>query len=207
MPISANDFLAARLQGRLWHTTHPERFKLIMAEGGLLPEPPIHNAHRWRTRGGPKYYPFVRTLGGVSLFDFADFDPDLYESSYPLSKWRTFTPHIKSWGGAVWVEIKRKSIESSFRSGQKLLDLWKKTKADGHAIMPLIEAAHIGAVPVTAFESAFLACQCGDIVQNIPLAPFRDDDFEQQLQECRFGSSVEHQDSSGFILFSKQNPD
>lgn len=192
MPVTANAFLAARLQGRLWHTTQPQRFAMIMASGNLLPDPPIDDKFRWHTGGGPDHYPFVRSLGGVSLFDFSDFDPIYYDASYPVSKWRHFVPHRMDWCGAVWIEIRIDSIRHGFRSGRDLLDQWNKDKAHGHVIMPLIEAAHIGAVPLDAFKSAFLACQGGDIVQNIPLAPFRDDDFQEQVRACRITDSAKN---------------
>ena len=63
------------LWGGVWHTTHPERFLSILNDGAILLEPPIPNDERWGVGLGPDHYPFVRSIGGVSLFDFRDFDP------------------------------------------------------------------------------------------------------------------------------------
>ena len=68
------------LNGGLWHT-NPDRFQKILERGALLPEPDLPNAERWFTGSGPKHYPYVRHLGGVSLFEFAGFDPKLYLSA------------------------------------------------------------------------------------------------------------------------------
>src|ERR1035438_4494083 len=63
-----------RTQGGLWHTTRPERFDRILSTGAILPEPDILDSERW-ANAGPEHYPYVRTLGGVSLFDFDGFNP------------------------------------------------------------------------------------------------------------------------------------
>ena len=77
------------LIGGLWHTTHPDRFKSIIACGAILPEPNIPEAERNRTLNGKKLS-YVRFLGGLSLFDFDHFNPDIYMKDYPASSWQTF---------------------------------------------------------------------------------------------------------------------
>src|SRR5882672_4084889 len=67
------DLLLTRLLGGLWHTTYPERFDGILKTGAILPEPVIPDADRWATSRGREHYPYVRMLGGVSLFDFNQF--------------------------------------------------------------------------------------------------------------------------------------
>ena len=73
------NFLGNHLHGGIWHVTRPDRFISIMAGAGLVPEPDLPNVERWKTSGGPDYYPFVRKIGGVSLFDFQNFDADAYD--------------------------------------------------------------------------------------------------------------------------------
>lgn len=144
------------LDGGLWHTTHPDRFKSIIACGAILPEPDIPEAERWKTSQGKNYYPYVRFLGGVSLFDFDHFDPESYAKDYPISTWQEFVPFRSSWGAAVWIEIDRKSVTSQLILAVKLLEQWKTDKAYRHTIMPKIEAAHLGTLPKIAFKRVFL---------------------------------------------------
>jgi hypothetical protein len=146
----------SELCGGLWHTTHPERFKAILASGALLPDPEVPDADRWGTSQGPDHYPYVRTLGGVSLFDFDQFDAEAYSEKYPLSCWYEFVPYRQRWGCSVWIEIDRLRVGLQLISGPQLLARWKADKAYGHNIMPFIEAAHLGPVPRAAFRRCFL---------------------------------------------------
>ena len=144
------------LRGRLWHTTHPDPFKSILASGAILPGPDIPDRERDCTGGGKEHYPYVRTLGGVSLFDFSQFDPDEYEKRCPSSSWAYLVPHHLHWECAVWIEIDREQVAPKLISGRDLLSRWKADGAYGHNIMPEIEAAYLGDVPAAAFKRAFL---------------------------------------------------
>ena len=86
--------------------THPDRFAAILTSGYLSANPDIPNSQRWKA-SRPEYYPFVRCLGGISLFDFSNFDPEDYEKTHPFSNWYDFVPYLDSWGGAVWIEVDR----------------------------------------------------------------------------------------------------
>lgn len=154
----ARELILRELYGGLWHTTHPDRFANILADGAISPEPNIPDVDRWKTSGGPELYPFVRTLGGVSLFDFGRFDIEEYTRAYPLSSWHAFVPFLESWGRSVWIEIDRGQVESRFISGPDLVAKWDLEKAWRHSIMPRIEAAHLGPLPRAAFKRAFLVC-------------------------------------------------
>src|SRR5438128_1622189 len=101
---SVRDRILQELLGGLWHATHPDRFAQILTSGALLPEPEIPDSERWGTLQGPTFYPYVRTLGGVSLFDFGGFDPDIYREKYPMSSWFNFVPYRREWGCSVWIE-------------------------------------------------------------------------------------------------------
>ena len=144
----------AELFGGVWHTTHPERFEQILECGAILPEPKIPERERWGTASGPECYPYVRSIGAVSLFDFRDFDAESYSAEYPSSSWEYFVPCHISWGCAVWIEIDHESIAPAFISG---IELRARRKAEGsfRRIMPLIEAAHIGPLPYRAFKRCF----------------------------------------------------
>ena len=133
-----------RLHGGLWHTTHPERFEGIVRSGAIRPEPDIPGDERWAAAAaGKEYYPYVRTIGGVSLFDFDQFDPDKYEEDCPASIWVEFVPYRSAWKCAAWIEIDRNKIARDFISGVDLWSRWKADNARHHMIMPFIEAAHL----------------------------------------------------------------
>ena len=174
------------LYGGLWHTTHPERFLGIMECGSILSEPKeIPNADRWGTARGPKHYPYVRSIGGVSLFDFHEFDPQSYQSMYPASRWRVFVPYRSDWGGAVWIEIDRKHVSPCVLSGRDLLTKWKSGGDLGHNIMPLIEAAYIGSLPITAFGRALFISGVHDQFHEIELPEFCRSEYEVLLNGWR----------------------
>lgn len=161
-----------RLHGRLWHTTRPSLVPAIVAFGGLSPEPDIDNALRWKTSRGPSYYPFVRKIGGVSLFDFRDFDPDRYDEAHPLSSWRTFVPHMESWGAAAWIEIDRTRIADRFASADEIVERWNSGGHHRHTIMPRIEAAYLGDLSAGAFLNSFLTWDSGRSVRELDLRCF-----------------------------------
>jgi hypothetical protein len=144
-------FVLETLRGGVWHTTNSERYKGILSEGAILPEPPIPDSNRWGTGLGTIGCPYVRSIGGVSLFDFRDFDPEVYSRNYPISTWREFVPYRSAWGEAIWIEIDVSEVLAGFISGHEILDRWKAEGATNR-FMPLIEAAHIGALPLKAFK-------------------------------------------------------
>jgi hypothetical protein len=139
------------LRGSVWHTTNTERYKGILSVGAILPEPPIPDSDRWGTALGTVGCPYVRSIGGVSLFDFRDFDPEEYSNKYPIGTWREFVPYRSAWGEAIWIEVDVSEIMAGFISGREILDRWKAEQASNR-FMPLIEAAHIGALPLRAFK-------------------------------------------------------
>ena len=120
----------------------------MLISGALRAEPGLPENDRHKTANGPSKFPFVRILGGVSLFDFAGFDADSYEETYPVSTWRYFVPTRADWTETLWIEIAPEARASVIR-GTELLARWKAEQAWGHTIMPLIEAAHIGDIPTS----------------------------------------------------------
>ncbi len=135
--------------------TSVERFGGILAAGGILPDPPIPDMDRWGTGCGPSLYPFVRSIGAVSVFDFSGFDEVTYEAKYPNSMWRTFVPCFSKWDESIWIELDRSAIRDSFVDGREIVKRWKQQNELGRTIMPIIEAAHIGPVPISAFRRIY----------------------------------------------------
>ncbi len=151
--------LPSVLRNRLWHSTTPARYQLILASGAILPEPEMPDSARWGTAQGPEFYPYVRFLGGVSLFDFSDFDEKKYEKKFPLSNWHSFVPQNELEGNKVWLEIDPARVGDSLFTGKALLQRWKKEEAYKHKVMPEVEAAHMGPVPLLAVAQVLLFSQ------------------------------------------------
>ena len=116
------------LRGGLWHTTSEERFEGVRSRKAILVKPPISEEERWATACGPEGWPYVRSLGGVSLFDFAGFEPKAYEKKCPSSSWREFVPFRREWGGSVWIEIDRELAKDRLVDGDQLLARWKQER-------------------------------------------------------------------------------
>jgi hypothetical protein len=145
------------LRKGLWHTTTLERFEGIRQHGAILPNPDIPDSERWHTSAGPAAYPYVRTLGGVSLFDFREFDPETYNDKYPLSVWAEFVPFRRQHRCAVWLCINPQSVTNAYIGPGQLLAKWKEGGSLQHTLMPMIEGAHIGPVPRAAIVEVLAA--------------------------------------------------
>ena len=155
------------LANRVWHTTTEERFAAILSEGAILPEPNIPDKERWGTAMGSEKYPFVRSLGGVSLFDFRGFEEEKYEEKYPLSTWREFVPCRPKNESAIWIEIKLSQIKEQFIDGSALLAKWKNSGELGRKIMPLIECAHIGSIGIDVFGEVLVYRKCSKNFEKV----------------------------------------
>jgi hypothetical protein len=145
-----------QLLNGLWHTKNVSRFKKIIEYGAIIPEPNIPDSKRWYTSQGRKHYPFVRDLGGVSLFDFVNFDPSEYGEKYPMSSWYSFVPTQSNWIKTVWIEINRKKVRKHLIEGRELVKKWNDEKMHRHIIMPIIECAYIGELSTDNFSRVLL---------------------------------------------------
>lgn len=128
-----------------------------MRVGAIVAEPGVSDRERWGTACGPEMYPFVRHLGGVSLFEFNNFNPKIYAETYSLSMWQAFVPYIEKWGESLWLEIDIGQLGPSFVPGHDLLARWKEEKCHSRKIMPLIEAASLAPVPVSAIQRKLIS--------------------------------------------------
>lgn len=150
------ELVLKELVGGLWHTTHPDRFTQILKSGGISPEPSIPEKDRWGTAAGKDGYSYVRLIGGVSLFELEDFEPESYTEQFPMSSWAYFIPYHLMWGCATWIEIDREQVAPRLISPTELKQKWESEQAYRHRRMPSIEAAYLGVLPVTAFKRAFM---------------------------------------------------
>ena len=140
----------------MWHSTSIKRYKSILECCNILPEPNIPNSERWSTSRGELHYPLVRHLGGVSLFDFDNFNPKAYSQKYPASSWRTFVPNRKGWDETVWIKINRLKTIDKLINGADLVKKWKGENLYTHKFMPIIECAHLGALPTSSFDNVLV---------------------------------------------------
>ncbi len=156
--------------GGLWHTTSLSRFQAILEVGAIVPNPDIDEQDRWGTSRGAHYYPYVRSLNGISLFDFEDFDPISYRKKYPSSAWDQFLPFQRAWGCAVWIEIDRATVATNMISPDQLVARWHDEGACRRNILPRLEAAHIGPIKTSAFRRAFLIAADSNEIRAMTLS-------------------------------------
>ncbi|MDS7932153.1 hypothetical protein RMB03_01050 [Acinetobacter sp. V91_7] len=141
----------------IWHTTSIERFNKILETGYILAEPDISDESRWGNSSGSMHYPYVRKLGGISLFDFRYFSPSKYSRQFSLSSWRYFVPVIEKWGTSIWIEIDYESLGNNFIPGNCLVKQWEHEKAWKHTIMPHIEAASMIPISTNLFKRVMIS--------------------------------------------------
>lgn len=154
--MKIDKFITSKLLGKIWHVTSHERYQLIMSDGFIRSEPAIGNDQRWSTRQGPRWYPFVRHIGGFSLFDFpVGFDLDRYRQRCPSSSLEALIPYRPEWGHSVWLEIDQVVQATSLLRGDVV---WERCEKEGRGrrCMPHIEAAHIGDMPTSSIAAANL---------------------------------------------------
>jgi len=133
-----------------WHTTSIENYQSILECGNILPESSNFD-HRWAEGLGSSHYPFVRTLGGVSIFDFHGFDPQDYSKKFPLSSWHVFVPSQRDTNSAIWIKLLPERMPGEFINGLELKKLQEDKNALRNRLMPRIECAHIGPIPLSSF--------------------------------------------------------
>ena len=128
------------LNNKLWHTTSVDRFKNIIKTGFILTDPPLKDSERHTSIDGPKSNPYVRQLGGISLFDFVCFDPVSYEKEFPCSTWYSFVPCYHRFDECVWIEINKDKVKENLILADDLRDMADREKNYGLR-MPKIEVA------------------------------------------------------------------
>lgn len=192
----------AELHGGLWHTTHPERFLGIIEKQAILVEPEIPERDRWGTIGGHRTHPYVRFIGGLSLFDFTNFDPSEYRLRCAGSNWRTFVPYRVDWAGAIWLEIDRSRLsQKCFLSGPEVYARYDGEVGENRArnLMPYIEAAHLGDLPLSACKRALFVCWDKEDYWQFYVTPFDAQAYVQRLSEWQGALThrLEHLAQSG----------
>lgn len=144
-----------KTKGGIWHTTTHERFRNIIRAGLVLVEPDLPDSERWNTANGPPGFPFVRHIGGISLFDFRDFDPAAYSETYPVSCWSEFVPFRSAVGHAVWMDFSNVISDEKFVDKSNLIRMWNDDRGYRHNILPNLEAAYLGDLDLNKCNNIF----------------------------------------------------
>lgn len=138
----------------IWHVTTKLFFSQIMSDGEIKAEPKIPDDMRYNTAGGPKYYSFVRRIGGISLFDFSIDKTEIY--SYNIKQKYNeavnFLPKScnDDRSDIMWIEIDREAIKDKIITSEKLIYQWKSNGCWGQ-IIPGYEIAVIGSLATSTF--------------------------------------------------------
>lgn len=152
--------MPAVLLNQVWHATSADRWAAIRQSGAILPDPPIPDSARWHTNAGAAGFPFVRSLGAVSLFDLRAFEATSYDARYPASRWRNFIPPNDDGRYGVWLAIDWVALGAQFISASALLERWSVEGVQRRPIMPMLEAAHLGPLGIEHI-CAVWQCQAG----------------------------------------------
>ncbi|HIF9218062.1 TPA: hypothetical protein ACX6QF_003606 [Photobacterium damselae] len=133
---------------------------MIINDGCIQANPNIPDNERWGTKLGEKYYPFVRSLGGVSVFDFREFDVQVHNNKFG-NDWATFIPCRSDWQSTIWIELDISKLGNNFKSGQTIREMWHKMKSSRKFISK-VEGAVIGSIPISAFKQVLIYEKCNE---------------------------------------------
>ena len=175
------------LWGGVWHTTHPVRFLNILDDGAVLFDPP-HTDHNGT---------FAQSLGGVSLFDFRNFNPIKYAETNSSASWRVFVPFKRQWAGAVWLEVDHERAGEAFVSPEKLIEKWHEAK-EKRNILPRLEAAHIGDLTLRNIRRAIFVRSRDFGFHTFNIIPFNRSAYEDLLPDWRRDFKLEQQITGRF---------
>ncbi|MGR5518921.1 hypothetical protein ACPV5H_26345 [Vibrio harveyi] len=142
-----------QLQGKVWHSTTLENANEIVRKGYILAEPNIDQSKRWG-RNDSSAYPFVRSIGGISLFDFR------LPSSHSNPMLYSFVPCKAGYTQTVWFEIDIQKLDESFLSADETREQWKASGMVRN-YMPKLEACSLCPIPTNLVKSVYISNKHG----------------------------------------------
>ena len=145
------------LKKGVWHSTSSERYIKILESKYILPEPAIPNEERCSQVRGGKLCSFVRSIGGVSLFDFHHLNVVEYSNTYSLSILAAFVPCRIGWDETIWLELDVEKMNAAYLSPYEVM-LKRNHAKSGQQIIPELEGAHIGAIPTSFIKRVMRYC-------------------------------------------------
>lgn len=141
------------LKGRVWHSTSKENALKIDKHGYIVAEPDIDESKRWGGKS-QSVHPFVRSIGGISLFDFRLPNSHISEILY------SFIPCRAGWSQTVWFEINVLYLDDSFLSAEQVRLRWIKAGMN-RQYMPKLEAASLRPIPTKHINSIYISNKVG----------------------------------------------
>lgn len=142
-----------QLKGKVWHSTSVVNAKKIVTHGEILANPDIEAESRWGGTCESKY-PFVRTLGGISLFDFRL--PKTHSNEL-LTRWVPCHTKIPA---TVWFEIDISKLKGFFLSAEETRIKWRDAGMD-RQFMPHLEASCLCPISVQDIKSIYIGYTSG----------------------------------------------
>ena len=163
--------------------TRAERYAKIISSGGIDPNPEgVPDVERWSAQRGERGFSFVRYIGGVSLFDFINWNIDecangCVRPDQLTCGWADFIPVLK-WNGnsldsSVWIEINYDAVKHNLRLNKELVCLERAAReqsGDSRTLLPCVEAAHIGRISCSALVRAFAVGRADKKTHPLPLS-------------------------------------
>jgi len=137
------------LASSCWASDRPRATRTLKASGRFFPS--------WKPgdrQDGPDHFQAILKTGAIL--------PEPPIANPDGCSWDTFVPYRAKWGSSIWIEIDCEQAAPQFISGPDLVTKRRVDEAFGHALMPYIEATHIGPLPRKAFARAFLVGK-GDV--------------------------------------------
>lgn len=139
-----------QLRGKVWHSTSIENAKSIVECGAILAEPELSETKRW----GSASLLFVRSIGGISLFDFR------LHNSHSSEFLGAFVPCKVGFSRTVWFEIELSKLGSSFISADETRLRWINAGMNTQ-YMPKLEAASLSAIPIDCIKAVYVCNRKG----------------------------------------------
>lgn len=121
-----------RLRGHLWHATDHRAVRAILASGSV------------RSDATPRYANgFCRSIGAVSLFDFAEMDR--LTPGFHWTEWLLRPGEV-----TYWLQVDRTAAAPAIVEPAELLERYNRTVGEhcGARLVGGLEAAHVGPVPL-----------------------------------------------------------
>ncbi|HGN2068222.1 hypothetical protein [Proteus sp. HMSC14B05] len=148
--MSFNKF-PKHLLGNVWHATTATRFKLIKKNGFIKINPNIPDQDRTGC-GNKEKYPLVRTLKGISIFDFRIVDEKYLNDHY--SHWNWVLVSGVEYEDIIWISINLDKLKDCFLSGEEVSAIANNSK-EYRKYIPKIEGAILCDIPLSSFEDVW----------------------------------------------------
>ncbi|ELA9814221.1 TPA: hypothetical protein ACGSUT_004207 [Vibrio parahaemolyticus] len=141
------------LKGKVWHSTSIENAMSIVRQGFIFAEPDIDQTKCWGGKS-ERVHPFVRSIGGISLFDFRLPNSHVSEILY------SFIPCKSGCAQTVWFEIDVSRLSDSFLSADETRMRWRESGMS-RQYMPKLESTSLCPIPTSYINSIYISRKMG----------------------------------------------